>query len=371
MSLLTFFVIIDYYSVLEVDNLKKKIIIIILVVIFTINMSACSAPDEKRYQASFLELFDTVTTIVGYAPSKEKFTEYSQMIHDYLEEYNQLFDIYNDYKDINNLKTINDNAGIKPIKVDQEIIDLLLYSKKIYELTDGKVNIAYGSVLLLWHEHRIEGLENPEIATLPDFKELEDRSNHTDINQIIIDEDACTVYLKDKDMSLDVGAIAKGYAVEKVAQKMKEKGFVQGMISVGGNVRTLASKYDEKGNLVPWEVGIKNPDLNSEKATLYTLNLSEYSLVTSGIYERYYTVDGKQYHHIIDPETLMPAQYFVSVSIVGQDSGSADALSTAIFNMSYDKGIDLIEELDGIEAMWVFYDGTMKYSSGFQSMIRD
>lgn len=351
--------------------MKKKVIIIIAVFMFTINISSCSAPEEKRYQANFLELFDTVTTIVGYAPSKEVFTDYSQIIHDYLEEYHQLFDIYNDYKGINNLKTINDNAGIKPIKVDQEIIDLLLYSKQMYELTQGKVNIAYGSVLLLWHEHRIEGLENPETASLPDFNALKDRSNHTDINQIIIDEDACTVYLTDKDMSLDVGAIAKGYAVEKVAQKIREKGFVQGMISVGGNVRSLGSKYDEKGNLVPWEVGIKNPDLSSEKATLYILNLSEYSLVTSGIYERYYTVDGKQYHHVIDPETLMPGQYFASVSIVSQDSGLADVLSTAIFNMSYDKGIDLIEELDGTEAMWVHQDGTMKYSSGFQSLIKN
>ncbi len=335
------------------------------------NIPACSGPVQKRYEANFLELFDTATTIVGYAQSKEMFADYSQMIYDYLEEYNQLFDIYNDYKDINNMKTINDNAGIQPIKVDQEIIDLLLFSKQLYELTDGKVNIAYGSVLLLWHDHRIKALEDPDIASLPDFKELEDRANHTDINDIIIDEDASTVYLKDKDMKLDVGAIAKGYAVEKVAQKIREKGFVQGMISVGGNVRTLGNKYDENGNQIPWAVGIQNPDLKSEESTLYTLNLSECSLVTSGIYERYYTVDGKQYHHIIDPETLMPAQYFVSLSIVVKDSGSADALSTAIFNMPYDKGIDLIEELDETEAMWVFYDGTMKYSSGFQSMIRN
>lgn len=356
---------------LEGDNLKKKIVIIILGLILVLNMSGCSAPAEKRYEANFLGLFDTVTTIVGYAESKEEFTDYSQMIYDYLEEYNQFFDIYNDYKDVNNMKTINDNAGIKPIKVDQEIIDLLLFSKEMYELTEGKVNIAYGSVLLLWHDHRIKALEDPESASLPDFKELEDRANHTDINDVIIDEDASTVYLKDKDMVLDVGAIAKGYAVEMVAQKMSKKGFVQGMISVGGNVRTLGNKYDEKGKLIPWAVGIQNPDSNSEEATLYTLNLSEYSLVTSGIYERYYTVDGKQYHHIIDPETLMPAEYFVSLSIAVQDSGSADALSTAIFNMPYDKGIDLVEELEGTEAMWVFHDGTMKYSSGFQSMIKD
>lgn len=351
--------------------MKKKIIIFIVLIILIFNISACSKPTQKRYEASFLELFDTVTTVVGFAQSKEDFTDYSQLIYDYLEDYNQYFDIYNDYKGINNIKTINDNAGIQPVKVEREIIDFLLFSRNMYELTDGKVNIAFGSVLSLWHEHRTAGLVDPETASLPDFGELEARDTHTDITQMIIDETACTVYLKDKDMSLDVGAIAKGYAVEKTAQKMEEAGFIQGMISVGGNVRALGSKYDDKGNMVPWGVGIQNPDLNSKENTLYVLNLSESSLVTSGIYERYYTVDGKQYHHIIDPETLMPSQYFLSVSISCKDSGMADGLSTAIFNMPYEKGIDLIEKLNGIEALWVFHDGSMKYSSGFQSMIKE
>lgn len=94
-------------------------------------------------------------------------------------------------------------------------------------------------------------------------------------------------------------------------------------------------------------------------------------MVTSGIYERYYTVNGQQYHHIIDPETLMPSAYFVSVSIVCQDSGLADALSTAVFNMPYDQGSELIEKLEGVEAMWVLYDGTEKYSTGFQDLIKE
>jgi thiamine biosynthesis lipoprotein len=348
---------------------NKKIISILLVVVMVFSLSACSAQSEKRYEASFLELFDTVTTIVGYAKSKEDFSQYSQMIYDTLEEYNQLFDIYNDYEGINNIKTINDNAGIKPVKVDQKIIDLLLFSKEMYDLTEGKINIAFGSVLSLWHDHRTEGLDNPSAATLPDIEELKTRSNHTDINQMIIDEKASTVYLKDPDMRLDVGAIAKGYATEKVVKAMEEAGFVNSMISVGGNVRTLGNKFDEKGNDVPWGVGIQNPDLESADTTLHVLNLSGYSLVTSGVYERYYIVNGKQYHHIIDPETLMPTEYFASVSIVCVDSGLADALSTSIFNMPYEKGLELIEELDGVEAMWVFHDGTEQYSSGFEALI--
>ncbi|PKM73079.1 MAG: FAD:protein FMN transferase [Firmicutes bacterium HGW-Firmicutes-16] len=350
--------------------MKRKMTAVLLTIAMSITMTACSVRAEKRYKASFLNLFDTVTEIVGFSESEVKFSEYSQIIYDNLNEYNRLYDIYHNYEGLNNLKTINDNAGIKPVKVDRKIIDLLLFSKKMYELTDGNVNIALGSVLSLWHEHRIAGLEEPMSATLPEYEELLKRAQHTDINRILIDEKASEVFLEDPEMRLDVGAVAKGYAVEKTAHAIEKAGFVNGMISVGGNIRTLGSKYDEKGKKTPWSVGIQNPDFNSTKKTLHVLNLSEGSLVTSGIYERYYIVDGKQYHHIIDPKTLRPAEYFVFVSIVCQDSGMADALSTAVFNMPFEEGAELIKKLDGVEAMWEFHDGTKMYSSGFKSMIK-
>ena len=111
--------------------------------------------------------------------------------------------------------------------------------------------------------------------------------------------------------------------------------------------------------------------MESEQQTIHILDLSDCSLVTSGIYERYYTVNGEAYHHIIDPETLMPAKYFVSVTIACEDSGLADALSTAVFNMPFEEGLELIESLDGVEAMWIPYDGPYKYSRGFQELIKD
>lgn len=350
--------------------MKRKITAFLLGIMALLTMSACSINSEKRYEARFLELFDTASIIVGYAGNEEEFGRYSQMAYDELEIYNNLFDIYSDYEGVNNIKTINDNAGIAPVEVDKKIIELLLFSKDMYDLTEGKVNVAFGSVLSLWHDHRSDGLDNPERATIPDFEELKERNQYVDIDDMIIDTEASTVYLKDPNMRLDVGAIAKGYAVEQVALFMEEAGFVDGMISVGGNVRTLGSKHDENGNKVPWSVGIQNPDLSSEEKNLYILNLSESSLVTSGVYERYYVVDGKPYHHIIDPVTLMPAEYFASVSIICRDSGEADALSTAAFNMGYEEGSKLIEELDGVEALWVYADGTMEYSSGFQELVK-
>ncbi len=350
--------------------MKKKWFVFLLIIMVSISQVACGDQVGTRYEATFLELFDTVTTIVGYASDKDEFTNYSQMIYDYLEEYNQKFDIYNNYEGINNIKTINDYAGVEPVEVDQDIIDLLLFSKEMYEKTDGKVNIAFGSVLSLWHDHRTEGLDDPENASVPNMEELQELARHTNIDDVIIDETAGTVYLADPEMRLDVGAIAKGYSVEKVTQKMEEAGFLHGMISVGGNVRTIGTKYDESGSELPWGVGIQNPDLTSLETSLCTLSLSDLSLVTSGVYERYYVVDGERYHHIINPDTLMPAAYFVSVSIICEDSGLADGLSTAVFNMPFDQGSALIESLDEVEALWVYEDGTQVESSGFSSLLK-
>lgn len=334
-----------------------------------INITACStASNKNRYDAQFLVLFNTATKIVGYTETKEEFSEYSQMIYDELKRYHELYDIYNNYDGVNNIKTINDNAGITPVKVDQKIIDLLIFGKKAYGNTDGKLNIAMGAVLKVWHKYREEGSEDPTMAKLPEMEVLQEKNKHTDINKLIIDEENSTVYLEDPEMSLDVGAIAKGYATEQVCEYVYEQGFKNGMISVGGNVRTIGEKV---GKEKYWNVGIQNPDSESDEKNLYILNLKDKSLVTSGDYERYYTVDGVRYHHIIDPQTLMPSNYFTSVSIITKDSGVADELSTAIFNMPFEEGLAFIESTPESEALWVFKDGTMKSSSGFSDYIHN
>lgn len=354
----------------------KRIITILLISVLFINMTACSFQKKpERYQAQFLELFDTVTTILGYADSEEIFSEFAQSVYDNLKDYHEFFDIYNDYEGVNNIKTINDNAGIAPVKVDQRIIDLLLFGREVYALSGGKVNIAYGAVLSVWHTYREEGSDDPERAELPPMDLLKEKAKHTDMNQVIIDEQASTVYLADPEMRLDVGAIAKGYATERVAKALEAKGYHHALLSVGGNVRAIGSKgpdiRDAEGTSkgTDWNVGIQNPDTESEEPYLDILKLTDLSLVSSGDYERYYVVDGKRYHHIIDPATLMPATYFRAVSIVTKDSGLADALSTTIFNLPYEEGLQLIEGLPDTEALWIYSDGTMKYTSGFEEFL--
>lgn len=350
----------------------KKIIGLLLVITILIQASACSKAKEDnsdhRYKAQFLNLFDTVTTIIGYAKDKDTFTMEAQLIHDNLLEYHELYDIYNNYDGINNIKTINDNAGIAPVQVDQRIIDLLKFAKEAYELSDGEINVASGSVLRIWHDYREEGIDNPDEAKIPSMDLLKEKEKYTDITKLIIDEEACTVFLEDSEMLLDVGAIAKGYATEMVAQYMIDQGYSSLLLSVGGNVRAIGTRQEKEKS---WNVGIQNPDEESDEEYLMITEIENLSLVSSGDYERYYTVDGKEYHHIIDPDTLMPADYFTAVSIICEHSGLADALSTTIYNMPLEQGMELIEELPDVEAMWVMKDGEQIYSTGFESFIKE
>ncbi len=326
------------------------------------------APPLQRFSTSFLDVFDTASTIVGYTVDQQTFDQQADDYHDLLERYNQLYDIYNEYDGINNLKTVNDNAGIAPVTVDQEIIDLLLFGKEIYEFSDGRVNICFGSVLEIWHDYREDGLNHPEKAELPPVDLLQQAAEHTDIDSLVIDQQASTVYLEDSEMRLDVGAIAKGYAVAQATKTIVEDGMENAAFSIGGNVSTVGWKEGKEGN--NWIIGLENPDRTAEDYLL-TVSISDRSVVTSGNYQRYYTVDGKQYHHIIDPDTLMPAEYMQAVSVIAEDSGFADGLSTMLFLMPVEDGLELVEGMDGVEALWVDMDGTVVTSSGFDQYIND
>ncbi|MBQ8813042.1 MAG: FAD:protein FMN transferase [Lachnospiraceae bacterium] len=340
----------------------KRLLTILLAV--SVLLSGCTTGsmgvEQKQYTATFLNLFDTVTTVVGRADSEAEFKEKAQKVHDELLIYHQLFDIYHDYDGINNLKTVNDQAGVAPVKVDERIIRLLVDAKAFYESTGGRVNVALGSVLELWHEARSDGRDDPVNAVLPEQEALDKASTHTDIEALVIDETASTVYLSDPEMSLDVGAIAKGWAVQQVAES-SPTGL---LISVGGNVCATGPK-DTSGT--PWVIGIQDPDGGNDY--LHTIYVSGGSVVTSGDYQRTYVVDGKAYHHIIDPDTLYPSEYWRAVTIVCEDSGVADALSTALFLLPMEEGQKLLD-CCGAKALWVDLDGNIHYSPGFNDLIR-
>lgn len=313
-----------------------------------------------------MDYFDTVTTVIGYESTKEEFDAVANEILAQLAEYHRLYTIYHRFEGMENLCTINElvDGSHRTVSVDERIIDMLLYGVEMYNLTGGTVNIAMGSVLSLWHTYRSLGMDNPEEASLPPMEKLETAAEHTDISKMIIDEERCTVTLTDPLMSLDVGAVAKGYATECIARYLEERGISGYVLNIGGNIRAIGSKPDGE----KWTVGIENP-LGEEY--LAYLDISGQSVVTSGSYQRFYYVDGKAYHHIIHPDTLMPSEGFLSVSVVCQNSGFGDALSTALFCLSLEEGLELVESIPEAEALWVSEDGTQTVSSGWNEYVKD
>ena len=313
-------------------------------------MTGCTFPsmeEEKRYTATFLDVFDTRTEIVGYGTEEEEFLAQAEQLREKLWEYHRLYDIYETYDGINNIKTINEQAGIAPVVVDQKIIELLQFSKEMYGLTDGRVNAAMGSVLSIWHDYREFGSNIPFRATLPEMEVLQEAAN-----------------LSDPPMSLDVGGIGKGYAVQKTAEYARELGMENLLISVGGNVIAVGGKKD--GAL--WKIGVTDPDGMDATDYAAMVHIKDRCVVTSGNYQRYYVVDGKKYCHIIDPDTLMPADTFASVTIITKDSGVADALSTAVYIMPLEDGLDFINSMEDTEAMWIMEDGSIHYSAEFENL---
>ncbi len=321
----------------------------------------------QKFNVVYYNYFDTASTVVGYEETQAEFDAVCEDIEKQLREYNDLYDIYMNYEGVNNIRTLNLNAGKEPVKVDKRIIDLLDYSIGLYERTDGVVNIAMGSVLSIWHDYRNLYKEDLENAVLPPMDKLQEAAKHTDIKNVIIDRENSTVFLSDPEMSLDVGAVAKGYATEMIAQSLIAKGVNKYTLSFGGNIRTIGTK----GDGTVWKTAVTNPDLSASEVKPYLMmvELCDQAFVTSGSYQRYYIVDGKSYHHIIDPSTLMPNDTFTSVSILSGDSGLADVLSTATFNLSYEDGKKLIESFEGVEAMWVTSDNKILYSDGFEKII--
>ena len=357
--------------------MMKKLTIYILLACLLLSLISGCAPEEtgyQKYQYEFYDTFDTVVIVLAFARSQEEFDTLTDIVHSRMLTLHQLFDIYHDYEGINNLKTINANAGIQPVKVDAAVIDLLTQAKQWDEKTGGIVNVAMGAVLSIWHDFREAGMLDEATAKLPPQEALEEAAQHTDINQIVIDEAASTVYLSDKGMRLDVGAMAKGYAVEVVADELIAQGYDSVLISGGGNVRAIGAPRD--GERDKWSVGIIDPEVSTDlivqqQKLLDVAYVTDMSVVSSGGYERFYRVDGAAYHHLIDPKTLYPANYYQAVSVLTEDSTQADALSTALFLMPPEEALAFAESMEGVEALWVMPDDTLMYTDGVKPMLRD
>jgi thiamine biosynthesis lipoprotein len=317
-------------------------------------------PGYHVFETQFYGTFDTVVVIRGYAKNEAAFIRGAEAARLRMEELHRLYDIYNAYEGVNNLRTVNQNAGIAPVGVSRDIIDMLLLAREGYELSNGAVNVAMGSVLRIWHEYREAGLKNPDSAALPDMGKLTAASGITDINDMVIDEENAAVFLRKPGMSLDVGSVAKAYAAGLALAAAEEAGLTSVLINAGGNIAASGPPLDGRGF---WSVGVQRPELPADgvSAVIDTVSLRHMTLSCSGGYQRYYTVGGADYNHIIDPATLMPASRYKKVAVAHENAGLADMLSTALFILPFDEGHMLAKSLNAA-ALWVDNDGGWRYT---------
>jgi thiamine biosynthesis lipoprotein len=306
----------------------------------------------ERYEMSFYDIFDTYSSVTIYASNEKAANAVFDDVREELRRLNKLYDIYNNYEGINNIKTINDNAGVEPVKIDDDLMELLEFSVKAYDETDGAVNPAMGSVLSIWHSYREAGTDNPQTAALPSDEELKEAAAHTDINALVLDKQNGTAYIGDPKVKLDVGAVAKGFAADKAMEVIKGHGVQNAMLNMGGNVLTMGGKPDNK----EWGVAVQNPRDSSQNSAFVTIN--DGAVVTSGDYQRYYEVNGVRYSHIIDGETLFPPTRYASVTVATDSSAIADMLSTALFILPEEQGNALALKYDA-HICRIYGDGTI------------
>jgi len=334
----------------------KRVLSVLLLFVLCGCAGQDNHPAHQKYQTGFTEYFDTVILITGFAETEEEFDRYAEIITERLAELHRLFDIYNEYKGINNLYTVNQNAGLSPVAVDGELIDMLLLAREGYELSGGAVNIALGSVLRIWHEYRAEGEKLPPMEDLRKAMEL------TDMEDVLIDREAGTVFLRKAGMSLDIGSVAKAYAAQLAVQAAADAGMRSVLVSAGGNIVSFGKPLD--GERDRWIVAIQDPDNPNSDIYADTIYGTDLTVSCSGGYQRNYTVDGQIYHHIIDPETLMPANRFKQVAVIHPNAGLADLLSTALFILPYEEGAELAAAC-GADVLWIDLDGQWYGTEGY------
>lgn len=323
--------------------MKKKEIFsaICLLLIFITSISGCGKEQEKISKSGFY--FDTVITITLYGKENQPFLDGCFEIADTLEQY------FSATRDDSDISKINHADGI-PVEVHEETIELIEKGLYYSEISEGGFDITVGNLTSLWD---FTG-EDPKV---PGDAGIQNAIASVDYRNVEISGN--TVCLKNTDAHIDLGGIAKGYIADKMKEYLTEQGVTEGIINLGGNVLCLSARSDRT-----YRIGIQKP-FDMEGTALFALTVTDQTVVTSGVYERCFTLDDKLYHHILDPATGYPYDnHLVSVTIICKNSVDGDGLSTTCFSMGSDKGMELIETLPDTEAVFITDDNEMHFSSG-------
>ncbi|MFQ9515290.1 MAG: FAD:protein FMN transferase [Eubacterium sp.] len=328
----------------------KKISGFIVIIILMMNLTACgTASDTKVSLTNYC--FDTTVTITIYSYSGESDAE---------DIINGCFGLCNHYESLlsrtiedSDVSKINNSNG-QPTEVQQIVAQIINDSLEYSRLSDGAFDITIAPLTSLWDIKNNTG-------TIPSDQNINSALKHIDYNTISVDEEFVT--LSDKKAQIDLGGIAKGFVADKLKSFMVSEGVTSAIIDLGGNILTIGGKSSSDD----FKIGIKKPF--SENASDYaaTINLSDKSVVTSGIYERYFEKDGKIYHHILDTKTGFPVENnLYSVTIISGTSEAGDALSTSAFALGLDKGKELINSLDKTEAIFITNENKIVLTDGLE-----
>jgi len=264
-----------------------------------------------------------------------------ECIQDAIEEIRRIERLLTTFDESSQTNLVNKNAGLVPVKVDKEVFDLIQRSKRISEITQGAFDISYGSI-----DRRLWNFD-PTMTSLPDRQAAKKLVRLINYRNIILDEKKSTVFLKEEGMRIGFGGIGKGYAAEMAKILLQRKGIESGIVNAAGDL--TAWGYQPDGS--PWTIGVADP--NASRHAFSYLQITNTSVATSGNYEKYVMINGKKYSHTIDPKTGLPVTGIKSVTIICPNAEIADAMATPVMIMGIRVGLDLINQVKGIECIIV------------------
>ena len=340
----------------------KKNRAIVLFLITALFLTSCVIREDEATQEhrlfTYITLyyFDTAIQIRLFARNRDEFDSYTQAIVSQIRHLHMLFDTFNEYEGINNIATINRMAGIAPVAVEKEILELLSWGIEAYHNSGGGVNIAMGPVFDLWRSF----LKNTDGGGPPSHDVLSAAASAANFDDILLDFAAQEVFLRRPGMSLDVGALAKAPALEAADAIAREMGVVSGFIYIGGDIKFIGAPLDGRD---AWLAGINHPQ-GWPDGVSGAVFAKDTTVVSSGDSQRRRLYDGNVYHHIIDMSTLMPARFYSHLVIVHPDARVAQFLSTAAFVLPSDDALFLVESFEA-QALWITVDGDFFTTNGF------
>ena len=266
-----------------------------------------------------------------------------------IQEIQRIENLLTTFNDKSQTNLINENAGIRPVTVDREVFDLIKRSIRVSDLTQGAFDITYGSIdKKLWNF-------DTTMTSLPDREVARQMVRLINYQNILLDERACSVYLKNSGMRIGFGGIGKGYAADKAKQLLQRRGINNGIVNASGDLVTWGRPSVEKN----WTVGIADPNT---KSPFSFLELNNSAIATSGSYEKYVVIDGKRYSHTIDPKTGLPVSGIKSVSVISPFAELSDAMATPITVMGVESGLSLINQMNNIACV-IIDDNDKVYTS--------